>query len=140
MTKPTLEAKKGKRGHGAEGKSIVFGMMQKDGKAMTKVVDDDKRATLHTIIQVNVEKNSEIQTDELHSYKGLDQKGFNHNTVNHRAVEYVCKKGTTANSIESFWSRLKLSIKGAHIYVSKSIWQNTPESLNIASILVLALG
>ena len=39
LTKSTLEAKKGKRGRGAEGKSIVFGMMQKDGKAMTKVVE-----------------------------------------------------------------------------------------------------
>lgn len=111
--------RKGKRGRGAEGKSIVFGMMQKDGKAMTKVVDDVKRATLHPIIEANVEKNSEIQTDELHSYKGLDQKGYTHNTVNHGAGEYVSKKGATVNSIESFWSRLKLSIKGTHIHVSK---------------------
>lgn len=87
--KPTSAAKKGKRGRGAEGKSIVFGMMQKDGKAMTKVVDDVKRATLHPIIEANVEKNSEIQTDELHSYKGLDQKCYTHNTVNHGAGE-VC--------------------------------------------------
>ncbi len=111
--------RKGKRGRGAEGKSIVFGMMQKNGDVMTKVVDDFKRATLHPIIEANVEKQSEIQTDELHSYKGLAQKGYTHNTINHGAGEYVSKKGVTVNSIESFWSRLKLSIKGTHIHVSK---------------------
>ncbi len=94
-------------------------MMQKDGKAMTKVVDDVRRNTLHPIIEANVEKQSEIQTDELHSYKGLNQKGYTHNTFNHGAGEYVSKKGATVNSIESFWSRLKLSIKGTHIRVSK---------------------
>ena len=72
--------RKGKRGRGAEGKSIVFGMMQKNGDVMTKVVDDVKRANLHPIIEANVEKQSEIQSDELHSYKGLNQKGYTHNT------------------------------------------------------------
>lgn len=112
--------RKGKRGRGADGKSIIFGMMEKGGDIMTKVVDDFKRTTLHPIIEANVEKQSEIQTDELHSYKGLNQKGYTHNTVNHGAGKYVSKKGETVNSIESFWSRLKLSIRGtAHIHLSK---------------------
>jgi transposase len=111
--------RKGKRGRGAEGKSIVFGMMQKNGDVMTKIVDNAKRKTLQPIIEANVEKQSEIQSDEWHAYKGLDQKGYTHNTVNHGAGEYVSKKGATVNSIESFWSRLKLSIKGTHIHVSK---------------------
>ncbi len=37
--------------------------MQKDCKATTKVIDDVRRATLYPIIEANVEKNSEIQTD-----------------------------------------------------------------------------
>jgi transposase-like protein len=127
----------GKRGRGASGKAIVFGMMEKNGDVMTKIVDNVKRDTLHPIIEANVEKNSEIQSDELLSYKGLDKKGYTHKTVNHGSGEYVCKKGTTVNSIESFWSRLKLSIKGTHIQVSKSTWLNMPQNLNIGLILVI---
>ena len=112
--------RKGKRGRGAEGRSIVFSMMQKNDDVMTKIVDDVKRATLHPIIEANVEKQSEIQSDELHSYKELKQKGRTHNGVNHGAAQYVSKSGVTLNSIESFWARLKLSIKGTHIHVSKN--------------------
>ncbi|NVM36891.1 MAG: IS1595 family transposase [Candidatus Lokiarchaeota archaeon] len=111
--------KEGKRGRGADGKSIVFGMMEKDGDIMTKIVDDVKAKTLQPIIESNVEKGSEIQSDELRSYKSLNKKGFKHKTVNHGQKEYVAKDGTTVNSLEGFWSRLKLSIKGTHIHVSK---------------------
>ena len=74
---------------------------------------------MQPIIENNVEKGSEIQTDELPSYRGLNGKGYKHKTVNHGTKEYVAKDGTTVNSVEGFWSRLKLSIKGTHIHVSK---------------------
>ena len=61
--------------------------MQKNSDIMTKVVDDVKRATLHPIIEANDEKRSEIQSDELHSYRGLNQKGYTHNTFNHGATQ-----------------------------------------------------
>lgn len=111
--------KKGKRGRGASGKTIVFGMMEKNGDVMTKIVSNVKAKTLQPLIEENVEKGSEIQTDELRSYKGLHNKGYSHKTVNHGSGEYVAKDGTTVNSMESFWARLKLSIKGTHIHVSK---------------------
>ncbi|MFH1067861.1 MAG: IS1595 family transposase [bacterium] len=109
--------RKGKRGRGAAGKTVVFGMMEKDGDVMTKVVPNVKRKTLHPIIEANVEKGTEIQSDELHSYKTLDRKGYSHKTVEHGAGEYV-KGDTHTNSIEGFWSRLKQSIGGTHVHVS----------------------
>ncbi len=66
----------GKRGRGAEGKTIVFGMMQHEGDVMTKVVPNVRRATLHPIITENVEPGSTIHTDELKSYRGLDKHGY----------------------------------------------------------------
>lgn len=74
---------------------------------------------MQPIIKDNVNQDSEIQTDELKSYKGIDKKGFKHKTVNHGKGEYVSKEGATVNSVEGFWARLKLSIKGTHIHVSK---------------------
>ena len=79
----------GRRGRGAANKTIVFGMMQRKGQVMTKVVPNVMGKTLKPIIQENVTQGSTVHTDELHSYKGLAKKGFNHQTVNHAAKEYV---------------------------------------------------
>ena len=85
---------------------------------MTKVVPNVKKCTLQPIIQENVKSGSTVHTDELRSYKGLDKAGYEHKTVNHGAGKWV-SGGSHVNSIEGFWARLKLSIRGTHIHVSK---------------------
>lgn len=108
----------GVRGRGAAGKTVVFGMMQKDGDVITKVVPNVRRKTLHPHIEAHVEKGAEIHSDELHSYKTLDQKGYTHKTVTHGAEEYVGRDGQHVNSLEGYWSQLKKSISSTHIHVS----------------------
>jgi transposase-like protein len=108
----------GRRGRGAANKTIVFGMMQRKGQVMTKVVPNVMGKTLKPIIEENVTQGSTVHTDELHSYKGLAKKGFNHQTVNHAAKEYVVGK-THVNGMENFWKHLKGSIRSTHIHVSK---------------------
>jgi transposase-like protein len=110
--------REGKRGRGAAGKTIVFGMLERDGEVMTKVVEDVKTKTLQPLITGNVEKGSTIHTDELGSYNGLNRQGYKHNTVNHGAGEYV-RGNSHVNGLESFWKHLKASIRGTHIHVSK---------------------
>lgn len=107
----------GKRGRGADGKTVVFGMMEKDGDIMTQVVPNVKGKTLMPIIKDNVEAGTEIQTDELPSYRGLDNQGYDHNTVNHGVGEYV-EGDTHVNSVEGFWGHLKKGISSTHIHVS----------------------
>ena len=58
-----------------------------------------------------------VHTDELKSYNGLSKAGFEHETVNHGAGEYV-DGDCHVNGIEGFWARLKLSIRGTHVHVS----------------------
>lgn len=108
----------GKRGRGADGKAVIFGMMQRDGDVMTHVVHDVKRKTLHPIINANVETGSTISTDELRSYNGLDQSGYVHNTVNHGIGEYA-NGNTHVNGMEGYWAHLKKSIRSTHIHVSE---------------------
>ena len=43
-----------KRGRGASGKTIVFGLLKRDGKLYTEVVPDRRRATLQAIIRGRV--------------------------------------------------------------------------------------
>ena len=109
--------KGGKRGRGAPNKTIVFGMVEKEGDVMAKVVPNVRRDTLHTLIEANVEKGSTLQTDEMHSYKTIATKGYAHETIDHSAKEYV-RGNVHINGCEGFWSLVKRSIRGTHIHVS----------------------
>ena len=101
----------GKRGRGAPNKTVVFGMLERDGDVMAKVVPNVRMKTLQPIIEENVVAGSTVHTDELKSYNGLSKAGFEHETVNHSAGEYVDGE-CHVNGIEGFWARLKLSIRG----------------------------
>jgi transposase-like protein len=108
----------GIRGRGAANKTIVFGMMQRKGQVMTKVVPNVAKKTLQPIIEENVLDGSTVHTDELKSYKGLKKAGYNHQTVNHAAGEYV-SGNSHVNGMENFWKHVKGGVRGTNIHVSK---------------------
>lgn len=108
----------GKRGRGSPGKTVVMGMLERGGDLVATVVPNIKRNTLQTIIADTVEAGTEIHTDELSSYVGLEGRGYPHRTVSHSAKEYVSPAGVTVNGIENFWRHLKCSIQGTHTSVS----------------------
>ena len=108
----------GKRGRGAPNKTIVFGMLERGGDIMANVVPNVRKRTLHPIIAENVEPRSTVHTDELSSYSGIGQAGYRHETVNHGLGEYV-SGDSHVNAVEGFWARLKLSIRGTHVHVSR---------------------
>jgi transposase len=107
----------GRPGRGALGKTIVMGIVERDGDVVTKVVPDFAKSTLVPVIEAHVEKGSTVYSDELPSYGGLDGKGYEHETVHHRSKEYVRGEVHT-NTIEGYFSRLKNSIRGTHVHVS----------------------
>ena len=110
--------RKGKgRGYKAN-KTVVFGMLQREGDVMASVVPNVRKKTLQPIIKENVKPGSTVNTDELHSYGGLNMGGFKHESVNHGVGEYV-KGSCHVNAIEGFWARLKLSIRGTHVHASR---------------------
>lgn len=108
----------GKRGRGAEGKTIVFGQLQRKGMMNAAIVPNVKAATLLPHFQNNIAKGSKLMTDELHSYKKIARVlNIDHDTVEHGAMQFA--KGTThTNSIEGFWSQLKRSLDGTHHVIS----------------------
>ena len=94
---------------------------------MTKVVPNVKRRTLEPVIRENVTAGSTIHTDDLRSYLRLPAAGYKHAIVNHSTGEYV-RGNCHVNSVEGFWSRLKNSIRGTHIHVSrKHLWKYVKE-------------
>lgn len=114
--------RKGKRGLGAEGKTPVFGMIERQGRAISQVIPNVRLKTLQPIINSSIVKNSTIVTDELRSYSRVRVSGYNHETVKHGAGEYV-RGNIHTNNIEGFWSQLKRSISGTHHAVSPKYLQ-----------------
>jgi transposase-like protein len=98
--------------------TIVLGMIEKGGDALTRIIPNVRRETIWNEICQNVLPGSIIHTDELPSYRGVSLRGFRHQTVSHIDGEYVSKYGATTNRVEGYWSMLKRGINGTHIHVS----------------------
>ena len=78
--------RKGKRGRGAAGKVVVFGILKRGGKVFTKVVVDPKTATLMPLITRKLAPDSVVYTDCYRSYNALDVSDFHHERINHSAL------------------------------------------------------
>jgi transposase len=109
---------RGTRGRGAKNKTPVLGLVERGGNIKTKVIKNASKKTLEKEIKENVEQNSKIYSDEWKGYKNLKNEGYEHETVKHGEKEYVRGSAHT-NTLEGHWARLKSSIKGTHIHVSK---------------------
>ena len=98
-------ARKGKRGRGAAGKGVVFGILKRGGKVFTKVVSDTKAITLMPLITRKVAPDSVVYTDCYRSYNALDVSNFHHHRLNHSALFATGKNHI--NGIENFWNQAK---------------------------------
>ena len=108
---------KGKRGRGASGKTIVFGIFQRNGKVYTEIVPDARRKTLQDIIRGRVDLETVIHSDGWRGYIGLVDLGYKkHFRVHHGKNEFV-RGNTHINGIESFWGYAKTRLskfRGIH--------------------------
>ncbi|MDR0517577.1 MAG: IS1595 family transposase [Fibromonadaceae bacterium] len=99
-------------GRGPVGKIPVFGMVERNGRAKSVVVDNTGKNMLQGIIRENVEQGTTICTDEWKSYIGLN-KDYTHLTMKHNAFQF--KDGIACtNSIESRWAILKRGYHGVY--------------------------
>lgn len=112
----------GKRGRGAEGKTPVFGMVERKGKIRAVVVSDVKTKTLMPIVLSSVKKGAVISTDKGNNYNRLKENGYEHGTVKHGKGQYA-NGMFHSNTIEGFWSHLKRSINGTYHAVSSKYLQ-----------------
>ena len=98
---------KGKRGRGAGGKTIVFGVYKRNGKVFTEIVPNVQRKTLQAIIRGRVSIETIIHSDSWRGYNGLVDIGYSkHFRVNHSVDEFA-NSDSNINGIESFWSYAK---------------------------------
>ena len=108
---------RGKRGRGASGKTIVFGLLKRNGQVYTKIIPNVTRAILTRIIKAKVRSGSTIHSDGWGGYDGLVDLGYRkHYRVNHGNNEFV-RGRSHINGIENFWGLAKVRLakfRGIH--------------------------
>lgn len=102
--------RQGNRGRGAAGKVPVFGILRRNGKVYTRIVDDVSAQTLRKVIRGKVDPVSIIYSDKFRAYDGLVLDGYKHYRVNHDET-FVDKHRYHINGIENFWGYAKTKLK-----------------------------
>lgn len=116
------------QGRSFKDKVPIFGMLERNGDLVAKVVDNTKAKTLVAFIEKHVIEGSTIYTDGW-DYSGLEDK-YTQMSVDHGAsyygvIYYNENKGTvmvTTNSIENAWSIFK-RIYATYYHISKKYMQ-----------------
>lgn len=101
---------RGKRGRGAYGKTIVFGIYKRNGKVYTEIVPNCSRQTLYAIIRGKVDTNSTILTDGFRVYDSVVDMGYKkHFRIEHNKDIFALGPNHI-NGIEGFWGFAKVRL------------------------------
>jgi transposase len=111
------------RGRGAEKKTAVFGIAQRNGKLEARTVKNVRRKTIMPLVDANIQKGTQIYTDEFKVYDALPAMGYKHDTVPHAEKVYVLGN-VHVNTLEGFWSQAKNGIRGVYHAVSAKYLQH----------------
>ena len=106
---------KNTQGRSTQTKAVVAGIRDRaTGKVSASPVPEATQARLTEFITQHVEsKETTVYTDSYPGYTGIK----NHETVNHKAGEYVRGQAHT-NGIESFWALLERGYDGIYHHIS----------------------
>jgi transposase-like protein len=138
---------RGKRGRGASGKTIVFGIFKRNGCVYTEIVPDCKKATLQAIIRGRVAPDAIVNSDGWRAYDGLVDVGYSkHYRVNHGANEFV-RETAHGNGIESFWSFSKrrlqkfngISVETFNLHLKECEYRFNQRKKNLYRVLLKLL-
>ena len=103
-----------------EGKTAVFGMLERGGRIRSRVVPDTRRDTLNPIILDEVDADdATLITDGHPSYRSM-HRHMDHEVVDHE-IEYVRRDNPNIHTqnIESYWSLFKRGLIGTFHHISE---------------------
>jgi transposase-like protein len=101
------------RGTLAKEKPPIFGMIQRGGQVVIRMLADVEQVTIGPLIKATIGQGTVVYTDEYDIYARLTRWGYTHHTVCHAAGEYArdddgdgfCE--VHINTLEGFWSLLR---------------------------------
>lgn len=108
----------GKDKRGKEDKTVVLGMVERDGEIVTRVIPNRRETTVTDEMVEVVAPGARVATDEARTFWNLREYGFDHAAVNHSAGEYVRGDAHT-NTIEGFWNLFKAAYRGTYVSISQ---------------------
>ena len=84
---------RGRRGRGAYGKTIVFGLKQRQGRVYTQVIKNCSQKAIIPLINKRISKSAIVYTDGFKTYDGLVSMGYKkHYRVHHGKNEFAKKE------------------------------------------------
>ena len=101
---------RGKRGRGAYGKTIVFGLKKRRGNVYTQVIRNCSKTEILPLINSKIDKKTIVFTDGFKTYDSLVDLGYKkHYRVRHGKSEFAKKENKIKNHINgtgmsSFWN------------------------------------
>ncbi len=115
----TLKSTDGGRYYNSQ---VIFGMVERKGKARVVHVEAPTTYVLIPEVQLAVAPNTQIYSDEWSSYKNLPRLGYPHGAIKHGQGRYVSGQIHTQN-VENLWSNMKRGIKGVYRHVDAKYLQ-----------------
>jgi transposase-like protein len=106
---------KGARGRGTleKEKPPIFGMIQRSGDVVIRMLENVKQVTIQPLIERFIKPGTLVYTDEYAIYHKLSKWGYGHKSVCHGAGEYARDEDgdgfyeVHVNTMEGFWSLLR---------------------------------
>jgi hypothetical protein len=111
--------RKGKRGGVRSTKTPVLGAVERGGEIRLRVErTGENMGTVRNLIdRVVDDKTAHLYTDAASLYTDLSDENTKHESVNHKADEWV-RGDVHTNTVESVWSLFKRSIVGSYHHLS----------------------
>ena len=94
-------------------KPPVFGMIQRSGQVVIRMLANVKQATIKPLITATIAPDTLVHTDEYAIYRKREEWGYEHKSVCHGNGEYARDEDDDGfhevhvNTMEGFWSLLR---------------------------------
>ena len=136
--------RKGKRGWGAAGKTLVFGILKRDGVVRVFPVSNRQKATLLPLIEAHTAQGCLYYTDDYEAYASLKVRGEHVVVTKDKGVP---KGRDHINGIEGFWSYAKhwlyqyrgVPKKFVHLYLAETSYRFNHREQDLYPLLLKAL-
>ena len=137
-------ARKDKRGWGAAGKVLVFGIVKRNGLVTAQAIPAHDRASVMQVIQAHSREGSLYYTDEWQAYATLHMRG-EHVIIRKRKGRPVGRDHI--NGIEGFWSYAKnwlypyrgVPRKHFHLYLGEICYRFNHRDEDLKPLLIKML-
>ena len=134
--------RKGRRGRGAKNKTIVFGILERNGMVSVSIVSDVSAKTLLDQTIKKVRKGSIVYTDKWRGYDSLMFSGYRHMSIDHQKI--FANGKVYINGMEGFWSFAKERMAKHHgvspgkflLYIKEMEWRDNNRDTDTFSLLV----